>query len=137
VFKRCNSQLLQAQLYDEVLAIIPKPNAVYLRKLETYSDDVYKNLLGGMVVLFAQGNYEQAADWMIRGGSAASFTLSKYFDAAQNLIDCARDESQEALTALARTDTFKYLPAPFARRARKRTVVKDKHAESELKKLTI
>jgi len=124
-FKKCASLALQYDKLDVAMAMMKDHNAVYLKHSKDFEGDVYKNILGIIVILFHQGKYQQAHDEFKMADNVASFNTSNEWQAADCLFEAYKKGSAEELDTATKMSSFQYLPNRLARLARKLKFGKD------------
>jgi tetratricopeptide (TPR) repeat protein len=124
-FKKCVSLALQYDKFDFALTMMKDHNAVYLKHGKEFESDVYKNLLGIVVILFHQEKYQQAHDEFKVADNIASFNTSSEWQAGDCLFEAYKKGSAEDLDVATKMSSFQYLPNRLARLARKLKFGKD------------
>jgi len=124
-FKKCVSLALQYDKFDFAMTMMKDHNAVYLKHGKEFENDVYKNILGIIVILFHQEKYQQAHDEFKMADNIASFNVSTEWQAGDCLFEAYKKGSAEDLDAATKMSSFQYLPNRLARLARKLKFGKD------------
>jgi len=124
-FKKCVSLALQYDKFDFAMTMMKDHNVVYLKHGKDFENDVYKNILGTIVILFYQEQYQQAHNEFKIADNVASFNVSSEWQAADCLFEAYKKGSAEDLDVATKMSSFQYLPNRLARLARKLKFGKD------------
>ena len=126
-FKKAINSAVKYGKVDEAIAFMKRQNSLIKEQslMSSFSSDVYKNYLQILVLLFQQGEVDQARDEFAAAEAANDkFPSSEQYPAAAALVEAYDDGDSEKLTEALKKTPFKYIansvsrtcppPAPIA-----------------------
>jgi len=117
-FKKVVSLALQFDKFDLAMQLMKEHNVAYGKHKE-FENDMYKNELGIIVILFYQEKYQEAHDEFKVADNLGNFNTSNEWQAADCLFAAYKTGSAKDLDAATKMSSFQYLPNRLARIARK------------------
>lgn len=134
VFRKAISTAIKAKQMDEAIHFLQRENELYLRHLDTFENDLYRNLLCIIVLRFHVFDYDKAVEECESFQSVESFGRSDCGGAARALIQAYEEADPEQLDLVKKMGPFKYILNSVAQLVKKLEFDKSRMGKGKGKK---